>query len=675
MDGVRTRIDDANCSAPSSWHPLPRIFPALAAQTRGALLLETAKPDTSDDKSFFFFDPIVELAAWTRRDLDKLLSQVDRFTAEGRLVSGFFTYECGEHFVDLPPKEPECESLRKPLAWLGVFADAVEFDHQTGVIRGDLPEIKIEHRTANVATTISTEGVEISRDVYAEKLAQIQEYLSAGDSYQVNFTDQIRGLTDAPPSAVYEALLREQPVPFAAYLNSPYGAILSFSPEIFYRAYRGRITVCPMKGTWPRGLNTVGDRKAARLLQNDDKNRSEHVMIVDLLRNDLGRLCEYGSVQVNELFRVERYNTLLQMTSSVTGKLRPSLAPSEVFRTLFPSGSITGAPKRRTMEIIRELEHRPRGIYTGAIGYFGPAGEACFNVAIRTLSLEEGQLTLGVGGGITADSVVGQEYEECLLKGTFLTRRRPRFSLIETMRCENGINLLSLHMERLADSADYFGIRYDSSALLDEITEAVRNCGDRASRLRLDLTQEGSWSISTDPLEEVVWNGRIVIATERIDSKDVFQHHKTTNRKFYDRQLNSARQTGFDEILFLNESAQLTEGAISNFFFRIDGKWKTPKSSCGLLPGILRASILTSRDDAVGCELRMADLRRADCIFCCNALRGVRTVHSLHNADGSIVWDSCSDPGAAHGPYLDVPTRTMLFDVTRLARWRHRHLD
>ena len=675
MDGVRTRVDDANCSAPSSWQPLPRIFPALAARTGGSLLLETAKPDTRDDKSFFFLDPIAELIAWTRRDLDKMLSQIDRFTAEGRLVAGFFAYECGEHFVDLPPKESECESLRKPLAWLGVFTDVVEFDHQTGVIRGDLPEITIEHGITNVANTICTKGLEIPRDVYAEKLGQIQEYLSAGDSYQVNFTDQIRGLTDAPPLAIYEALLREQPVPFAAYLNSPYGAILSFSPEMFYRASHGRITVCPMKGTWPRGVNTAGDREAARLLRYDDKNRSEHVMIVDLLRNDLGRLCEYGSVQVNELFRVDGYSTLLQMTSSITGRLRQSLAPSEIFRTLFPSGSITGAPKRRTMEIIRELERRPRGIYTGAIGYFGPAGDASFNVAIRTLTVEDGQLTLGVGGGITADSVVEQEYEECLLKGAFLTRRRPRFSLIETMRCENGINLLSLHMERLADSAAYFGIRYDSSELLDEITEAIRNCSDRASRLRLELTEEGNWSISTDQLEEVVWNGRIAIATERIDSKDIFQYHKTTNRKFYDRRLNSARQAGFDEVLFLNESAQLTEGAISNFFFRIDGKWKTPKSSCGLLPGVLRASILRNCDEAIEYELDLSDLRRIDSVFCCNVLRGARTVHSLHNSDGSIVWDSCSNPGAAHGPCLDVPTRTMLFDVTRLARWRHRHLD
>lgn len=302
------------------------------------------------------------------------------------------------------------------------------------------------------------------------------------------------------------------------------------------------------------------------------------------------------------------------------------------------------------MEIIRELEHRPRGIYTGAIGYFGPASEACFNVAIRTLILEDGQLTLGVGGGITADSVARQEYEECLLKGTFLTRRRPRFSLIETMRCVNGIKLLSLHMERLADSADYFGIRYNSAALLDEITEAVRRCGDRTSRLRLELTEEGSWSISTDPLEEVVWNGRIVIATERIDSKDVFQHHKTTNRKFYDRQLNSARQAGFDEVLFLNESAQLTEGAVSNFFFRVDGKWLTPGCSCGLLPGILRASILQNCDEAIEYELGLADLQKADAIFCCNVLRGVRAVHTLHNADGSIVWKSCSNSGAAYGP-------------------------
>ncbi len=596
-------VEDANHLAPSPWKPPPESFRTLAAQNRRAVLLETAKQDTSNDKSFLFLNPTEELIAWTKEDLDKVLSQIDRHSVEGKFVAGFFTYECGEHFVGISSRESKEESQGKPLAWLGVFGDAVEFNHQTGVIRGDLPICHVEHKSENPAAAITTGGLQISPEDYSEKLAHIREYLSAGHTYQVNFTDRISGATDSEPLAIYETLLRQQSVPFAAYLSSPHGTILSFSPEMFYRVSQREITVRPMKGTWPRDVNTAGDRKAARRLQSDEKNRSEHLMIVDLLRNDLGRLCEYGSVQANELFCVERYNTLLQMTSSISGKLRAALTPSQVFRTLFPSGSITGAPKRRTMEIIRELERHPRGVYTGAIGYFGPGREACFNVAIRTLSMEGRQLTLGVGGGITADSVIQQEYEECRLKGTFLTRRRPPFSLIETMRCEKEVALLPLHMERLADSADYFGIRYDSSALIAEIKEAIKNCGDRVSRLRLELNQNGKWSISVAPLEQIIWNGRILLVMEPSNSRDVFLHHKTTNRDFYEHQLAKARQAGFDEVLFMNESSQLTEGAISNYFFRIDGKWLTPRLSCGVLPGVQRGYILQNLKGAEECEL------------------------------------------------------------------------
>jgi para-aminobenzoate synthetase/4-amino-4-deoxychorismate lyase len=630
---------DANLPVPLSWNPLPAIFRVLAAQNCRSVLLETAKQDASDDKSLLFLEPIEELVAWAEEDLDRVLSQVDRHTAEGRFVAGFLTYECGEHFIGLPPNKLGDEGLRKPLAWLGVFTDRIEFDHRTGAIRGPLPVIHAYDETRDNPAAIAVEGLQISRQDYAEKLTRIHEYLSAGDTYQVNFTDRICGTTDASPLAVYETLLCEQPVPFAAFMNSPYGAILSFSPELFYRVRHKEITVRPMKGTWSRGVNTAGDREAADRLQNDEKNRSEHVMIVDLLRNDLGRLCEYGTVQIAGLFKIERYATLLQMTSSVSGRLRGALSPSEVFRTLFPSGSITGAPKQRTMEIIRELECSPRGVYTGAIGYFA-LDESCFNVAIRTLSLEDKKITLGVGGGITAGSVAQEEYAECCLKAAFLTRRRPSFSLIETMRCEGGIALLPLHLKRLSDSADYFDIRYDAAALTNEITKAAMSCGDQVSRIRLELSKRGVWSISSAPLENLPWTGQIVLASERIDSRDVFLHHKTTNRHFYERHLAEARNAGFDEVLFLNESSQLTEGAISNYFFRMKERWFTPKLECGLLPGIQRSAMLQSLTGCEECELTLNDLAEVDAIFCCNALRGIRDVRSLQSLDGAIIWSA-----------------------------------
>ena len=597
------------------------------------MLLETAKEDSSNNFSRLFLNPVDELIAQTPDDLDELLVQVDNHTAEGKFVAGYFNYECGEHFVGLTQRKQQAGNNVQPLAWLGIYAGMIEFDHATGIIREDLPAIQSASDITDPPPVISTNGLDISRHDYDARITRIHEYLQAGHTYQVNFTDRIYGSSDAEPLAIYAALLHQQPVPFAAYINTPSRAILSFSPEMFYRVSQGKITARPMKGTWPRGVNTASDCEAARLLQNDEKNRSEHVMIVDLLRNDLGRLCEYGTVRVGNLFSVERYSTLLQMTSSISGTLREGQKPSHIFRTLFPSGSITGAPKRRTMEIIRELERTPRCIYTGAIGYFGPHGESCFNVAIRTLELENKQFTFGVGGGITAGSAAQQEYDECRIKGAFLTRTRPRFSLIETMRCESGISLLDLHMKRLADSADYFDIRYDATQLKAALASSAAECGNIISRVRMELDESGSWKIRTTPLEATPWNGRILLAAERTDSRDVFLHHKTTNRNFYERHLVAARDGGFDEVLFLNEAGQITEGTISNFYFRIKGRWLTPKLNCGVLPGVRRAFLLQNLHAAEECELTMEDLLKADRVFACNALHGERPVHSIQSAD------------------------------------------
>ncbi|WP_142988327.1 aminodeoxychorismate synthase component I [Granulicella rosea] len=616
------------------WHVLPESFRILAAATPNAVLLETAKQDGSGDKSLLFLHPNVELIAWTAQDLDAILRRIDGYVAGGAYVAGYFQYECGEHFVGLSPRTRGPE----PLAWLGVYPAPVEFDHASGTIQGELPQIPPASSSADAAIHIG--GLRIPRADYDAALARIHEYLHAGDTYQVNFTDKVVGSTEAEPLAVYRTLLRQQPVPFAAFLNCAAGPILSFSPELFYRTHAGRITVRPMKGTWKRGVDEAGDRAAASLLRNDEKNRSEHVMIVDLLRNDLGRICRYGSVAVDPLFHVERYATLLQMTSTCTGTLADGLSPTQVFAALFPSGSITGAPKRRTMQIIQELEPSPRGVYTGCIGYFGPRGEACFNVAIRTLQLQRGCVVMGVGGGITAGSQSGEEYEECRLKASFLTRRRPPFSLIETMRCEGGIALLPLHMRRLAASARYFGIRYDGPALMQELAMSAASCGEALSRVRLELSEAGVWQIAATALEPVAWGGRLLLAAERTHSQDVFFHHKTTHRELYNRNLRLAYNLGFDEALFENERAQLTECAIGNLFVRIGSRWFTPPLAAGVLPGVERARMLAESPEIAERELRLEDLAAADSIVVSNALRGARPVSSIARPDGSVLWQA-----------------------------------
>lgn len=624
----------------SPWYPMPKAFREVVSQAANAVLLETALPDRNSEKSFLFIDPVETLVAWNRDDLNALLRAVDSRISEGYFVAGYFAYECGEEFAGPSKISSESPVLNRPLVWLGVYRPPIQFDHRSGSFDGSLPASPLQGDGAFSEPVLTVDGLQISKSSYESKIARIHEYLAAGDTYQVNFTDRFLGSLNAHPLTVYNSLLEKQPVPFAAYVNAPQGAILSFSPELFYRTAEDRITVRPMKGTWARGLNLELDLVAEEELRSDEKNRSEHVMIVDLLRNDIGKICEMGSVRVERFLDVERYATLLQMTSTVTGQLNRDLTPTEIFRNLFPSGSITGAPKRRTMEIIRELETGPRGVYTGAIGYFGPGGTSCFNVAIRTLSIAGEQFSMGVGGGITAGSQAEEEYRECEMKAAFLTKKEDRFRLIETMRCAGGIDLLHRHLMRLANSAEYFGIEYDADALREELGVVVRNAADRDARIRLLLSQDGTWRITASPLETTQWQGRILLAGERSQAHDVYLQHKTTHRIFYDQYLVRAQQDGFDEVLFLNEASQVTEGAISSVFFKIDGTWRTPALSCGVLPGVKRADLLESLGDVRETIVSLADLAQATEIWMCNAVRGGRVVKLIVDENGVTVWDT-----------------------------------
>jgi len=603
------------------------------------VLLETAKSDRTDNQSYLFTDAIEELRAETPHQLDHLLETIDRHLAAGRFVAGYFAYECGERFVGLTPTPSPPNS--RLLAWLGVYQAPVRFDHSTGDIHGSLsPANENESGECLLSPSLKADGLQISPSDYRSRIARIQEYLAAGHTYQVNFTDRLCGSIDSDPFDLYCSLLRQQPVSFAAYLNLAHGPILSFSPELFYRTSNGEITTRPMKGTWPRGTNADSDHIAAQQLRADEKNRAEHVTIVDLLRNDVGAVSRPGSVRVDRLMDVERYATLLQMTSTISGRLRPDLMPTGVFRRLFPSGSITGAPKRRTMEIIRELELQPRGIYTGAIGYFAPEGRACFNVAIRTLTIQDRTFSFGVGGGITADSRAEEEYEECRLKAAFLTRTCPAFSLLETISSLATADIISKHLDRLTASVDYFGIAFDMGALSNDLTAVISSCGEAESRIRIELHQDGTWNITHSPLLKPHWNGRVLLAAERTRSTDVFLRHKTTNRNFYDRWLAHASQQQFDEALFLNEHAHITEGAISNIFLQIDGHWYTPALRCGVLHGIHRQVLIQQLPSVIEDEIPLSFLTNAASVLYCNSLRGVRPVTSIQDENGTLLWRS-----------------------------------
>jgi para-aminobenzoate synthetase/4-amino-4-deoxychorismate lyase len=514
----------------------------------------------------------------------------------------------------------------------------------------------LEHFRSNTrdaeAESVPEPELEIDADFalteaeYSDRIAAIHEWIRAGDVYQLNFTAPMRIRAKGRSSAIYARLRARQPVSYGAFLHWKSGRrILSFSPELFFRVDGEggprRIVTRPMKGTAARGRTTREDRAIAQWLSSDPKNRSENVMIVDLLRNDLGRLAEFGTVRAENLFAVERHPTLWQMTSTVTAELRPDIGFHDIFRALFPCGSVTGAPKVRAMQLLAELEDAPRGLYTGAIGFFSPQ-QTVFNVAIRTLELDGDRGAMGVGSGIVIDSDPAEEFRECLLKAEFLTAPRQRMQngtivgrpeklfLIETILWNGAYPLLDLHLDRLADSADYFGFSCDRDALRTNLEEHAQQFLDASPhKVRLLLIDaEGNFGINSEPLAPSDSNriGRVCLSARRTDPANPLLFHKTTARAHYSLEFLTAQNHGFDDVLFLNLRGEVTEGAISNIFIEKDGRWLTPPLECGLLPGVYRRHLLESRPEIEECIVTLDDLRTADAIYLANAVRGLRRV-------------------------------------------------
>ena len=612
--------------------PLPPSISALAANTPNSVLLETSRFDADNHCSYLFLHPLRILAAHTPEEIPTLFHQIEQALAENLYLTGFLTYESGYSLQGITDDTTQHDL---PLACFGVYREPIVFDHNTGLFSGPpmLPLPQPHSTQCEPAFSDDEIALNLAPEDYRHKIEQIKERIAAGATYQVNFTDRIRLRTDVSPAELYLALRRQQPVAYGALVNLAGRSILSLSPELFFRVRDHEITTRPMKGTWPRGLDAAEDALAALALHHDEKNRSEHIMIVDLLRNDLGRICSTGSIRVDGLFSVERYPTLLQMTSTVRGTLRSGIGWHELFRSLFPSGSITGAPKISTMRIIRNLEDSPRGIYTGAIGFIAPTGDACFNVAIRTLVVDKNSATMGVGGGIVYDSDPAAEYAECLLKAAFLTRAQPPFDLIETLLWSDGYTLLPLHLDRLRLSCEYFDRPFDSAEIEARLHALAATFAPLSRhRVRLTLGPRGQIALTSSPLAPSPTECRVTIAHERTTSTDVFLRHKTTHRPLYDRLFAAAQQSGFDEVLFRNQRDEVTEGAISNIFVRIEGRLYTPPLACGVLPGVFRRHLLEAVPRAEERILTLADLRAADELFLCNSVRGLRRVTHLEPA-------------------------------------------
>jgi para-aminobenzoate synthetase/4-amino-4-deoxychorismate lyase len=463
---------------------------------------------------------------------------------------------------------------------------------------------------------------------YLQRFAEVQEKIRSGDIYQLNLTFKARFRLTGSPLTFFRDLRQRQRVAYGGIVDTGKVTVLSASPELFIER-RGRvIETRPMKGTAPRAATPEADADARRVLSSDVKQRAENLMIVDLMRNDLGRIAEIGSVSVSDLFTVETFRTLHQMTSGVRATLKQGVGIAGLLRAIFPPGSVTGAPKIRAMELIAEYESEPRGVYCGAIGHLSPGGEAHFNVAIRTpVVFRDGTGEMGIGSGIVYDSEGAKEYAECLLKMKFLTDQPRRFELIETMLHEpdKGLWLLERHLERLRASAEYFGFAFDQRQVGRALEDQLKDRKRERLRVRLLLSEDGRTSITSTPIEPQDPKAvmRYVISPTRLESTNPFLFHKTTRRELYDSEWRHySESVGADEVIYLNERGEVAEGSRTNVFIERKGRLYTPPIGSGLLPGVLRAELIASRRAEIA-VLSVEDLTTADAVHLGNSVRGL----------------------------------------------------
>lgn len=608
-------------------------------------LLDDCNATAAQPTSRLYLDFVCECRCDDPVGLDEVWASVDRHVRAGLHALVLADYEWGR---GLQRPAPAAQGAGGALRIL-LFAT---LHHLSAAEVEDWLQAREREQGSELAPAgVQDLGAAVDRAGFGAAIERIHAAIAAGETYQLNYTYRLDFRVFGSPLGLYRRLRARQPVAFGALIALPAQAgsdapthVLSCSPELFLRKRGGRLQAKPMKGTAARAAAPDADRAACLQLAGDIKNRAENLMIVDLLRNDLGRVAATGSVRVPALFEVEAHPTLFQMTSTIEAMLPPATSFPDLLRALFPCGSITGAPKRRTMELIAGLESTPRGLYTGAIGWVdapdadAACGDFCLSVAIRTLVLGAPRLesaagllrpgTIGVGAGIVIDSRADEEYEECRLKARFLTGLDPGFALIETLLAtrDEGIPHLERHLARLAASAGCLGFALPL-AQIRQALDAQRQALPPATpfRLRLNLAHDGHFDIVAAALDALAPGPvKLLRAESAVDGNDPLLRHKTTWRVDYDAAVAEAVHQGAFDMLFCNRDGFLTEGGRSNLFVRLDGEWLTPPLAAGVLPGVMRSVLL--QDPAWHAReawLRPDDLVRAERIVVCNALRGV----------------------------------------------------
>ena len=559
--------------------------------------------DSNTNDLMEMINPARTYVTFDRKEVPQILDIVENSSKEGLYVAGFVSYEAASSF-DLALKHQQLQDT--PLAWFTEFRATRPFE-----------------------LTENDDAIELSRvtegEDFISSVLRIKDFLERGDVYQVNLTQKLGGDLKNSTTDIFSRLVRTQPSPYAMLLESDDFSICSASPELFFSKRGKTIEMQPMKGTRERGRFREEDQKNKEDLKASEKDRAENLMILDMVRNDLGKICLPGSLNTPKLFELHSFPTVWQQTSSVVGETVCSLA--EIFSSVFPCASVTGAPKVRAMEIIAELEQHPRGVYTGAMGYLKPGGETLFNVSIRTMYIDKVKksATYGIGSGIVWDSDPEAELAESLAKAKILNFPSLPFELFETMKYtpREGIYLIEEHFDRIKSSATRFNYRFDENqarALLSEIES------DKPLKIRLIVNKEGDPKLEILPLSASRKEVKLKLAKYPVDSRNIFLFHKTTNREVYDKAKKEVYDC--DDVLLFNESGQITETSIANIFLEKQGSLYTPPVECGLLPGTLRASMLKKKEVNEKI-LSLGDFLIADRIFVGNSVRGLQLANLI----------------------------------------------
>ena len=605
-------------------HKLSEILKKIKEEKSSAFLY-TSSYNKSDAISYLFNNPEEIISITSLNELELGLNRIDELADQDKFILSLLDYEAGYLFEE---KLQNFITDNKTLMRFLVF-DSSEVDKIAS------NEISFDPFEQNYK--INDFQLNETERNYLNKIYKIKEYIKQGDTYQVNYTLKGKFNFRGEILDFVQNLIFNQSTQYSAFINYGNEFVISISPELFFSTNGYKISTRPMKGTIKRGINLEDDSFRAEELRNSKKDKAENIMIVDLLRNDIGKISKTNSVNVDSIYDVEKYETIFQLTSKVHGILE-SKKYSKIISNLFPCGSITGAPKIRTMKIINELENEKRGLYTGAIGFIHK-DNSVFNVAIRTISIDKKTSNgeIGLGSGIVWDSNAEDEFNEVSLKSNFLVNPDKYFEIFETMLLEDGkIFLLDNHINRIEKAADYFLFKFNKNLVLEKLNSSINNLdSNHKFKIKLVLTKSGEIRLDINKIETSILK-RAVISSNKINKKNRFQYFKTTNRELYDSEFTFYRMKNYFDVIYFNEFNELAEGSISNIFIRSKDIWKTPSIDSGILNGTYRNKFISENNVIETC-ITKEELLNSDEILLTNSLRKEVDIFELYE-NNDLVW-------------------------------------